>query len=446
MNNRYIKVAWHCRVRCVVFFSFLAGLVLTATSEGSVTAFVGARLIPIAGDPIDDGVLIIQDKKIVSIGSRAELTIPEGAEIQSLEGKVVMPGLICTHSHIGEVSGGDSSEPIQAEVRVMDSINVRAASVSRARAGGITTANIMSGSGHLLSGQTVYLKLRDGGAIDDLLIRNGDGAIAGGIKMANGTNSRKKSPFPGTRAKSAALIRSQFIKAQEYRDKLERAKTDPAKKPDRDLELEAIVEVLEGRRVVHHHTHRHDDILTVLRLRKEFGFRVVLHHVSEAWKVAEQIAEAKVPCSIIMLDSAGGKLEARDIDWKNASALEQVGVLTGFHTDDPVTDSRWFLRSAGFGVRAGMSRSAALYGMTMAGAIMLDLENRIGSLSVGKDADFIVLSGDPLSVYTRVEQTWVEGQQVFDLENEDDRLWAVGGYGAGQSGVLEHCCFKSVIK
>ncbi|HIL72508.1 MAG TPA: amidohydrolase, partial [Verrucomicrobia bacterium] len=258
----------------------------------------------------------------------------------------------------------------------------------------------------------------------------------------NATNSRKAPPFPGTRAKSASLVRQQYIKAREYKAKLLAAAEDPKKKaPDRDLGMEALVEVLEGKRVVHHHTHRHDDILTVLRLKKEFGFRLVLQHVSEAWKVAEEIAAADVPCSIIYLDSPGGKLEARDIDWRNGAELERLGVLTGFHTDDGVTDSRWFLRSAAFAVRAGMSEKAALFGMTMAGAKMLDLEDRTGSLTVGKDADFVILSGDPLSVYTRIEETWVEGQKVFDLDDPQDRLWANGGYGAGTPRTLQLCCF-----
>jgi len=422
----------------------LALLCLVTTFEvtAQIAAFVGARILPITGDPIENGTLLIENKLIQKVGTSDAVSIPDGATVYSLEGKTIMPGLVCTHSHIGDVSGGDGSHPIQPDVRVRDSINVRDATVFRARAGGITTANIMSGSGHLLSGQTAYLKLRKGNTIDDLTIRTSDGRIAGGIKMANGTNPRKDAPFPGTRAKSAALMREQFIKAIEYRNKLQAAKEDPEKTVDRDLGLEALVEVLDGQRVVHHHTHRHDDILTVLRLKEEFGFRVVLHHVSEAWKVADEIAATETPCSIIMIDSPGGKLEARDIDWKNGAALEKVGVLTGFHTDDPITDSRWFLRSAGFAVRAGMTRQAALYGMTMAGARMLDLEDRIGSLAPGKDADFIILSGDPLSIYTRIEETWIEGERVFNLAHPKDRLWANGGYGAGSPSLFEHCCFN----
>ena len=426
---------------------FLIACVTLSLAEDEVTrAFTGAKIFPITGDPIESGTLIVRGSTIVAVGKKDATEIPEGAETIDVSGKVMMPGLICTHSHIGQVSGGDSSAPIQPDVRVLDSINVRDASVRKARAGGLTTVNIMSGSGHLLSGQTIYLKLRKGETVEDLMILNDSGKPSGGMKMANGTNSIKTAPFPGTRGKSAALVREQYIKAQAYQKKLEEAKGDPDKAPERDLAMEALVEVLEGKRVVHHHTHRHDDILTVLRLREEFGFRLVLHHVSEAWKVAPQIAAAKVPCSIILLDSPGGKLEARDIEWRNGAELEKLGVVTSFHTDDPINDSRWFLRSGGFAVRAGMSRHGALYALTMAGAIQLDMEERVGSLSAGKDADFIILSGDPLSVYSRVEETWIEGERVFNLADPEDKLFAVGGEGAGSPRLTNMCCFDFPIK
>src|SRR5690606_15391199 len=153
-------------------------------------------------------------------------------------------------------------------------------------------------------------------------------------------------------------------------------------------------------RIVHFHTHRHDDILTVLRLAKEFGFRPVLHHVSEGSLVAAEIAAAGVPSSIIVVDSPGGKLEAARLSLGTGAALERAGADVGFHTDDSITDSRFFLRSAALAVRAGMSRQAALAGLTIAGARMLGLEGRVGSLEPGKDADLIVLSGDPLSAFT----------------------------------------------
>lgn len=411
-----------------------------AAAQETPLAFEGARILPIAGEPIEDGVLVVHRGKILDVGPRSAVRAPPAAERRDATGKVIMPGLVDTHSHIGRGDGGDRSAAMHPAVRILDALDARHDGIRRARAGGITTANVMPGSGHLMSGQTVYLKLRgDARTIYDLLYCSDPlTEVCGGMKMANGTNPRRGPPFPGTRAKAAAIVREKFVKAQEYRSKLLEAERDPSKRPERDLEMEALVEVLDGRRLVHHHTHRHDDILTVLRLREEFGFRLVLQHVSEAWKVAREIAEAGVPSSIIVIDAPGGKLEATEISMENGKALEEAGALVGFHTDDWITDSRLFLRSAALAVRAGMSRDAALYAMTMAGARMMDLEDRIGSLEPGKDADFIVLSGDPFSVATRVEQTWVDGKKVFDLADPEDRRYAVGGWRVGEPQAEDH--------
>lgn len=415
----------------------LAAMLLVASlsvAQDAPQAFVNARIIPIEGPVVERGVLVVQDAKIIAVGPASSVQVPSGAERHDLGGKTIMPGLVDTHSHIGGGSGGDRSAPIQPDVRILDAIDVRNTGLRRAQAGGITTVNVMPGSGHLLSGQTLYLKLRTGRTIDDLLIRDEQGHVAGGLKMANGTNSIRTPPFPGTRAKSAALVREAFVKAIDYRDKLKRAGDDPEKRPARDLGLETLMEVLDGRRVVHFHTHRHDDILTVIRLSEEFGFKPVLQHVSEGWKVADEIAKAGLACSVIVLDSPGGKIEAKDVSLTTGAVLDKAGVLVGFHTDDYITDSRLFLRSAALAVRAGMAREKSLSALTMAGARMLGLEQRVGSLEPGKDADFIVLSGDPLSVYTHIEQTWIEGQKVFDREDPEDRLYAVGGYGASRDG------------
>lgn len=413
---------------------------LTAAAQKKPVAFVNAKIIPIVGPQLDQGTIIVQNGKIAAIGDSRSIKVPSGATVIDAKGKVIMPGLIDSHSHIGEPSGGDASSPIQPDVRILDSVNVRAASIQRAQSGGITTVNIMPGSGHLNSGQTLYLKLRDNAVkIDDLMLYDAGGKYLGGMKFANGTNSIRAGggAFPGTRAKSAALVREQFVKAQEYRDKVRKAAGDASKMPPRDLAMEALVEVLDGKRTVHFHTHRHDDILTAIRLQKEFGFKLVLQHISEAWKVADEIAAAKVPASIIFLDSPGGKLEVLDLKAENGAALEKAGVLVGFHTDDGITDSRWFIRSAGMAVRAGMSREKALYALTMGNAIILDVADRTGSLEVGKDADMIVLSGDPLSVYTHILETWVEGKKVFDRSDPKDYLIQVGGAGAASDGFID---------
>ena len=418
----------------VPVLAVLAALAAAAASaQDTPVAFVGARIIPIEGPEIASGTLVVHRGRIVAVGDTS-VRLPADAVRRDVAGKVILPGLVDTHSHIGSPEGADSSAPLQPDVRVLDSVDARSTDIQKAQAGGVTTANVMPGSGHLLSGQTLYLRLRDAGTIDGLLWRDAEGRIRGGMKFANGTNSRRAVPFPGTRAKSAALVREQLVKAQEYREKVRAAAGDAKKLPARDLAMEGLVEVLDGKRTAHFHTHRHDDILTALRLAKEFGFRIVLQHVSDAWKVADQIAAARAPASIIVIDSPGGKLETRDTQFGNGAALEKAGALVGFHTDDGITDSRLFLRSAALAVRAGMSREKALRGMTLSGAEMLDAADRVGSLKAGKDADFVVLSGDPLSVYTKVLETWVEGIRVFDREDPKDRLYAVGGYGAGHDG------------
>ena len=430
-------------LHCLILLVLCAGT--GPASEGlaadSIVAFQGAHLIPVAGPEIPQGVLVVRGKQILAVGSVKSVKIPAGADVVDVSGKVMMPGLICTHSHIGGWGGGDASGPIQPETRILDALNVQSSGFRRAHAGGLTTLNIMPGSGHLISGQTVYVKLRPARTIDDMLIYDEDGRMMGGLKMANGTNSMRDAPFPGTRAKSAALVRQRFIQAQEYRDKIKRAAGDTEKLPDRDLALEVLVEVMEGQRVVHHHTHRHDDIMTVLRLKEEFGFRLVLHHISEGWLVADEIAAAGVPCSIIILDSPGGKYEAVHLTYRTGAILEQAGATVAYHTDDWITDSRWFFRSPAYGMRAGLSRQAALESITLAGAKMLDLDRRIGSLEAGKDADFIILSGDPFSVYTNVLETWIEGQKVFDRSDPEDRLYAVGGPGAGYDQRPYMCCY-----
>jgi len=403
-------------------------------------AFVGARLLPVSGPPIDDGVLVVRDGRIEAVGPRASVAVPADAERHDVAGLTIIPGLVDTHSHVGGGWGADESAPIQPETRQLDAIDVRDAGFQRAQAGGLTTINIMSGSGHLMSGQTLYVKNRDGNGIDDLCYRWPDGTPMGGMKMANGTNSQRDPPFPGTRGKSAALVRERLVAAQEYGRKLAAAGDDASKRPDRDLGLEALLEVLDGKRIVQHHTHRHDDVLTVLRLRDEFGFRVVLHHVSEAARVADEIAAAGVGVSLILIDAPGGKLEAADYDARGAAELEARGVPLAIHTDDWITDSRLFLRDGALAVRAGLSESGALAALTLHGARLLDLADRVGSLEPGKDADFVLLSGPPFSVWTQVLQTWAGGELVFDRSREADRLWAEGGWGAGRSRTAAICC------
>ena len=408
---------------------------LPAQAQEDTHIFRGAQILPISGAPIESGVLVVQGGSIVEVGG-ADIRTPRGAVEHDLTGKVLMPGLVDTHSHLGSVSGGDRSAPLHPDVRALDSIDIASDSFWRARSGGLTTLNLMSGSGHLMSGQTVYVKIRDGGrTIEDWLFCDDPlTGICGGMKMANGTNSIGQPPFPGTRSKSAALVRGLYYEALAY---VEQQAGEADEDDDdegngaaskRDLRMEALAEVLAGDRIVQHHTHRHNDIATVLRLKEEFGFKVVVQHGTDSWKVADELAAAGVPVSITFIDGPGGKEEVMDWSMEIGAILERAGVDVAFNTDDSVTDSRFLRRAAAISVRNGMSREKALEALTLAPARMIGLEDRIGSLEAGKDADFVVLSGDPLSVYTEVEQTWVEGRMVYDSSNPDHRKYAVGGY------------------
>ena len=419
-------------------------LVLAAPSRGQdVQVFRGATVHPVAGPAIPNAALVVAGGKVVAVGPADAVAVPAGAVVHDLTGRVVIPGLVDTHTHLSGAGGADSSTSLDPTVRQIDGVNILSPQFVKALSGGITTVNQMSGSGHLMSGQTVYLKLRRAGSrVEDwLLCADPAQDVCGGMKMANGTNSLGEPPSPGTRAKSAALVRELFVKAQDYQKKLKASTADktnekakdkskPPSPPDRDLGLEALVEILEGRRIVHFHSHRHDDILTALRLAKEFGFTPVIHHGSESGRVAAELAAAGVPVSLTVVDSPGGKEEALHVRWENAKILRDAGVAVAVNTDDWITDSRLFLRSGAFTVRAGLAPAEALLALTLAPARMLGLGDRVGSLEPGKDADFVVLSGEPFSVRSRVLETWVEGKKVFDRNEPADRLVAEGGTGA----------------
>ena len=424
-----------------------------ALSAGPV-AIVGAEIRTVSNGTIEDGVMLIEGGTITQVGTRDTVSVPPDAEVHDHSGHLVIPGLVDTHSHVGvyprpsvpaHSDGNDLAKPVQPQLRAIDAIWQDDPGIRMATAGGVTTANIMPGSGSVVSGQTAYVKLR-GNSIEEMLVANAgaesgvDDDVKGGMKMANGENPKRrgaaKGQAPASRMGIAALQRDLFVRAQAYQKKwashlAKVSSGEETEAPDRDLELEPVVQILEGRRTVHHHTHRSDDILTVLRLQREFGFDLVLQHATEAWRVADKIARAGVPVSIIMLDSPGGKLEASRYRLDYGAILERAGVLVAIHTDDFVTPSRLFLRSGGLAVRGGMSEESALRALTLNPARMMKLDRRIGSLEGGKDADFVILSGAPFSVYTHVLETWIEGEPVFDRNDPTQRFYATGGYALG---------------
>lgn len=411
-------------------------------SQDKPLALQHARIHTASGPVIEDGTLVIHQGKIVAVGASSEVTVPDGAETRDLKGSVIIPGLVDTHSHIGiyprpsvpaHSDGNEGSGPVQPGLRAIDAIYPDDPGVRMALAGGVTTANIMPGSGNVIGGQTLYVKLR-GHTVDEMRIINMKSL--GGLKMANGENPKgygKKGLAPVTRMKVASLQREQFVKAKDYQAKWnayrqakESDKAGPV--PETDPAMETLVEVLQRKRTVHFHSHRSDDLLTAVRLSEEFGFELVLQHATEGYKVAAELAKRKIPVSLTLVDSPGGKPEVVNLIEENAAILNKAGVMVAINTDDYITESRFLLRTGSIAVRGGMPEDDALKTLTINPAKMMHLDDRLGSLEKGKDADFVILSGAPFSIYTQVLETFIEGKRMFNRADRRDWSFQAGGY------------------
>ena len=415
----------------------LSALVIATTTQAQDLVFQHATVFTVTGGTIDNGAIRVSDGRIVEIGTSDEVNTND-AKIIDLTDKVIIPGLVDSHSHVGIINrpraagtdGNEASGPIQPALRAIDAINPHDPAIRQALAGGVTTANVMPGSGNAMGGQTAYIKLR-GNTVDEMLV-NPDG-ISGGMKMANGENPKRfnsgQKQGPGTRMATAALQRDVFVRATNYRKNREAAAKDKKKKiPERDLGLEAVLEILDRKRVVHFHSHRADDIMTAIRLSDEFNFRLVLQHGTLSTQIIAEIASRGIPVSMTLVDSPGGKHEIMGLLSSAPALLEQAGLTVALNSDDWVTESRFLLRTAALAVRDGMSRDGALAALTINPARILDLGERIGSIEPGKDADLVVLSGEPFSVYTQVLETYIDGEKVFDRSDPMDERYAIGGF------------------
>ncbi|HLW64025.1 MAG TPA: amidohydrolase family protein [Gemmataceae bacterium] len=428
-------------------FTLFALSLLTTVGRAEPIAFIHARILPGNGPAIDDGVLVIDGGKILAVAEFSKVAIADRVEKRDATGLTIIPGLVDTHSHIGiyprpavpaHSDGNEMSGPVQPGLRAIDAIWPDDPGIRMARAGGITTANIMPGSGNAIGGQTLYVKLR-GNTIEEMRII--PGTVLGGLKMANGENPKgygRRSQAPYTRMKVAALQREQFAKARDYQQKwaaYKKAVADgkSATPPEKDTSLEPLVEVLERKRTVHFHSHRADDLMTAMRIAEEFGFELVLQHATEGYRIAEEIAKRKIPCSLTLVDSPGGKPEVMNLIEENAALLNKAGVLVAINTDDFITESRFLLRTGAVAVRGGMPEMDALKALTINPAKMLHLDGRLGSLEKGKDADFVILSGSPFSVYTQVLETWIDGKPEFQRAKPKDWSYQAGGYALEQS-------------
>lgn len=368
---------------------------------------------------LENADLLIRDGKVVEVGQN--IRAPRNATIIDAEGKHVTPGLIDAHLHSGVTGVNEMGNAITAEVRMEDVLTINNIWMYRQLAGGLTTAHVMHGSANAIGGQNVTLKMRWGALSHELPLEGARRTI----KFALGENPKRvgSNRYPDTRMGVEQIIADRFRMARDYEHRRQQWESNQVGiPPRRDLRLDALVDILNGDLDVHSHSYRQDEILMLMVLAEEIGFDIkAFHHALEAYKVAPELAERGIG-AVVWSDWGGFKIEAYDNTNYNARLLHEAGVVTSLHSDnsDIATRMNW---EAAKMVRVGMSPEDALELVTIRTAELLGIDDMVGSLESGKDADFVIWSGDPLSTFTVAEQTWIDGRNYFSLE-EDARLQA----------------------
>jgi imidazolonepropionase-like amidohydrolase len=417
-----------------------------AQEAGKTVALTGATILSVGPQgTIEKGTLLLRDGKVVAIGK--DVQVPAGATVIDLSGRFVMPGIIDCHSHTaidGNVNEG--SDSVTAEVRIKDVIDNGDVNIYRELAGGVTTINVLHGSANAIGGQNAVIKLRWGKPPDELLFKD----APRGIKFALGENPKRSNfnipgqqrRYPATRMGVEVVIREAFEQAREYKAEWDeydkRLKTLPkgAEKPlapRRDLRLETLKEILEGKIYVHAHCYRADEILMLIRVADEFGFKVrTFQHVLEGYKVASEIAKHGAGGSTFS-DWWAYKMEAQDAIPYNAAIMASHGVVVSLNSDSDELARRLYWEAAKVMKYGDVSETEALKMVTLNPAKQLGIDRHVGSLEVGKDADVAVFSAHPFAPDTRVEMTLVDGSVYFDrLRDAQSRDKAKSMAGGGQ--------------
>jgi N-acetylglucosamine-6-phosphate deacetylase len=366
---------------------------------------------------LEDATVLVRQGKITGVGR--DLPLPDNAVIIDASGKHLSPGIVDCHSHIATDGGiNENTQTITSEVRIGDYIDSNDIHIYRQLAGGVTCANILHGSANTIGGQNQVIKFRWGALPEELKFAG----APPGIKFALGENVKQSNwgpgnRYPATRMGVEQVVRDAFNAAIDYRRRWDEWREKPQGLPPRtDLELEALVEVLAGKRLVHCHSYRQDEIVAFLRTCEQFGVRVqTLQHVLEGYKVADVIGKHGAGGSSFS-DWWGFKFEVYDAIPYNGALMHRAGVLTSFNSDDPELARRLNLEAAKAVKYGGVPPEQALGFVTLNPAKQLGIDKQVGSIEVGKDADLVVWSRSPLSSYAVCEQTWIDGRKYFDRE------------------------------
>ena len=410
----------------------------TATSESASAAaqaapretlIQNATILTASHGTINNGSILIRDGKIAAVGANVKAR-DANARVIDATGKFVTPGIIDCHSHTaGEGNINEGTLSVTAMVRIQDIVDPNHPNIYRQLAGGLTTVNVLHGSANAIGGQNAVLKLKLGRPVGEWFVKD----APPGIKFALGENPKRSNNqgilpgvarrYPATRMGVEETIRDAFTRAKDYQREwreyeAKKGKDKNAIPPRRDLALDALVEILEGKRFIHSHCYRNDEILMLLNLGDELGFHVqTLQHVLEGYKVADEVAAHKTYGSTFA-DFWSYKMEAYDAIPYNAALMTARGVNMSVNSDSDERARRLYLEAAKGMKYGGMSEEAALRMVTLNPAIQLGIDKRTGSIDVGKDADLVIFSQHPFSVYTMPEMTIIEGEVYFDRQKD----------------------------
>ncbi|WP_163969727.1 amidohydrolase [Oceanobacillus halotolerans] len=375
-------------------------------------AIKGATIYDGNGQVLHNQTIFVENGKFSSIAENA--TIPADYDVIDANRKIVTPGLIDVHTHLGVSEEGvgnegadfnETSDPVTPEVRAIDGINPLEQGFGDARKAGITTVQVMPGSANVIGGEMVVLKTV-GTIVDEMVIKS-----PSGMKAATGENPKRfhgeKGRMPSTRMGVAATIRRKLIEAQNY---INRGEVNT----DRKLDMENLAKVLKKEIPLRVHAHRADDIATVLRIKREFDIDVTIEHCTEGHKIADFIATQGVRVSSGPTMSTRSKVELKDKGWHTIKALTDAGVNCSITTDHPVVGIEYLRASAIYTIKYGLTEQQALQAITLNAAKHLGIDDRVGSIETGKDADFVIWNGNPFDLRSEVEQVYINGQAISE--------------------------------
>ncbi len=391
-------------------------------------AVINAKIHTMAGPVIDEGgILMDEEGKIAAVGAMDELDMPEEIKVIDAQGRPVTPGLVEAHCHAGVHEeglgwegndGNESTDPITPHVRAIDGANPEDKAFGDFREAGVTTSQVTPGSANLIGGEQFAVKSKKVAVVEDMVLR-----WPTGMKAALGENPKRvygnRDKIPSTRMGNAALMREWLQKARDYADKKAEAEEDEESNgPKFDIKLEALMPVMNGEIPLRIHSHRADDIATAVRVAEEFGLKYTIEHATQAHKIPDFLKEHGVMCAVGPSMYSEGKVEVREIGFETPAVLLEKGVHFCLTNDHPVLHAKYLRTAASIFSSFDVPYDAALKAITLWAAEHIGVDDRVGSLEEGKDGDLVLWSGDPLDARTKAEVTVIDGEVVFEREEQ----------------------------